>query len=399
MRSIGVVTTSRADYSDYRPLLKAFQADPQISTKLYVSGMHLSPEFGLTVRLIENDGIEISERVEMLLSSDTPEAIAKSIGLGLIGFGQVFSRNRPDILFVLGDRYEMLAAALAALPFKIPVAHLCGGELTQGAIDDALRHSITKLSHLHFTSTEDHARRVIQLGENPDRVFVSGEPVLDNILSAPQLTAKELHSRFGVDVERPFLLVTFHPVTLEYEQTEWQINELLTALDLAHFPVIFTMPNADTAGRIIATRIQRWIQSHPGMGEKVDNFGPDAYHSVLRHAVAIVGNSSSGILEAPSFKVPAVNIGIRQQGRTRAASVIDVGCNRADILAAIHKAASSDFRKSLEGLVNPYASRTNSAVSTIMNVLKHVELDNSLLQKRFHDLPISEPHALDQRQR
>jgi UDP-N-acetylglucosamine 2-epimerase (non-hydrolysing)/GDP/UDP-N,N'-diacetylbacillosamine 2-epimerase (hydrolysing) len=348
--------------------------------------MHLSPEFGLTVRFIENDGIEISERVEMLLSSDTPEAIAKSIGLGLIGFGQAFGKYKPDILVVLGDRYEMLAAALAALPFNIPVAHLSGGELTQGAMDDALRHCITKLSHLHFTATEAYAHRVIQLGEDPNRVFVSGEPVLDHVLTEPQLTPKGLRDRFGIDVERPFLLVTFHPVTLEYEQVEWQIDELLAALDQVRFFVIFTMPNADTAGRIIRARIRQWVESHFERGEMVDNFGAEAYHSVLRRAVAVVGNSSSGIIEAPSFKVPAVNIGIRQAGRIRAANVIDVGHHRADILTAIQRAASSKFRESLESLTNPHASKTNSAVSTIKSVLKSVELGKALLQKKFYDL-------------
>lgn len=386
MRSIGVVTTSRADYSAYRPLLKAFQSDPEIALKLYVSGMHLSHEFGLTVRFVENDGLEIVERIEVLISSDTPEAVAKSMGLGLIGFSQAFSKYRPDILVVLGDRYEMLAAALAALPFKIPLAHLGGGELTQGAIDDALRHSITKLSHLHFTSTEDYARRVIQLGEDPSRVFVSGEPALDHILTAPQLTPKELHRRFGVNVERPFLLVTFHSVTLEYDQVEWQIDELLAALDDARIPVIFTMPNADTAGRIIATRMKQWVQAHPGMGEMVDNFGAEAYHSVLRRAVAVVGNSSSGLIEAPSFKVPAVNIGARQGGRIRATSVIDVGHHRTEILAAIQKAASSEFGQALQSAENPHASKTNSAVSTITSVLKQVDFGDPLLQKKFYDV-------------
>jgi len=387
LRSVGVVTTSRADYSAYRPLLKSFQADPEISPKLYVSGMHLSPEFGLTVGAIENDGIAITERIEVLISSDTPEAIAKSIGLGLIGFGQAFSKYRPDILVVLGDRYEMLAAALAALPFKIPVAHLGGGELTRGAIDDALRHSITKLSHLHFTSTEAYARRVVQLGEDPAHVFVSGEPALDHVLTAPQLAPEELHRRFGVDVERPFLLVTFHPVTLEYEQVDWQTDELLAALDQARFSVIFTMPNADTSGRVITAKFRQWVESHPGVTKLVDSFGAEAYHSVLRRAVAVVGNSSSGLIEAPSFKVPAVNIGIRQAGRIRAANVIDVDCNRADILAAIRKAASSEFHSSLQSLVNPYASKTNSAVSTITSVLKNARLDDALLQKKFYDLP------------
>jgi len=387
MRSIGIVTTSRADYAAYRPLLKALQADSNISVELYVSGMHLSPEFGLTVRSIEGDAFQITERIQMLLSSDTPEAIVKSMGLGLIGFGQAFSRHRPDILVVLGDRFEMLASALAALPFKIPLAHICGGgELTQGAIDDSLRHSITKLSHLHFTSTEEYARRVIQLGENPDRVFVSGEPALDNILTAPPLTSQELNRRFGIDVDSPFLLVTFHPVTLEYEQAEQQVDELLAALDQFRGRVIFTMPNADTAGRIIAAKMRQWVREHPELGVMVDNFGAEAYHSVLRRAVAVVGNSSSGLIEAPSFRVPTVNIGNRQDGRVRAANVIDVGCLRNDILSAIAKAASSGFRESLHSLVNPYASKTGSAVSTITNVLKRIDLGDSLVQKKFHNL-------------
>jgi len=348
--------------------------------------MHLAPEFGSTVRTIENDGFAIAERIEMLLASDTPEAIVKSMGIGLIGFSQAFRWSRPDILLVLGDRYEMLTAALAALPFKIPVAHLCGGELTQGAMDDALRHSITKLSHLHFTSTEIYARRVIQLGEDPTCVFVSGEPALDNILSTRQLTFEELHRRFGVNMERPFLLVTYHPVTLEYEQTCYQIDELLAALESTCFPVIFTMPNADTSGRVISNRIAQWIQSHPKTGIAVDSFGPEAYYNVLRRAAAVVGNSSSGIIEAASFKVPVVNIGTRQQGRIRAANVIDVGYKRADILEAIQTAVSDAFRQSLHSMENPYASRTNTAVSTIVNVLKRVDLNNSLLQKKFHDI-------------
>lgn len=389
MRTVGVVTTSRADYSAYRPLLKALQTDAGISLKLYVSGMHLVPEFGSTVRHIENDGFEITERIEVLTSSDSPEGIAKAIGLGLIGFGQAFSRYRPDILVVLGDRFEMLAAALAALPFKIPVAHLCGGELTQGAIDDALRHSLTKLSHLHFTSTEIYRQRVIQLGEEPGRVIVSGETTLDDILTAPQLTAEELRRRFGIDVEHPFLLVTIHPVTLEYEKTEWQVGELLAALDQVSLPVIFTMPNADTAGRIIAAHIRQWVSANAHRGVIIHNFGAEAYHSVLRRAAAVVGNSSSGLTEAPSFKIPVVNIGIRQEGRIRAANVIDTGNRRTEITAAIQKATSGEFRKSLASMTNPYASKTNSAVATILAALKQVDLNHLFVQKKFYDLPPS----------
>ncbi len=386
MRSIGVVSTSRADYGIYLPLLKSLQADPEFALKLYVSGTHLSPEFGLSVRSIEADGFEIAERVEVVLSSDTPQSIAISMGLGLIGFGQSFSKYRPDILVVLGDRYEMLVAALAALPFKIPVAHLAGGELTEGAIDDSLRHSLSKLSHLHFTATREYANRVIQLGEDPSRVFVCGALALDTILTAPRLSPEELQRRFGIDVKKPFLLVTFHPVTLEFEQAEWQIRELLAALDLATLPVVFTMPNADTAGRIIATSIRQWVQSHPAVA--IDNLGSEAYHSVMCQAAAVVGNSSSGIIEAPSIKVPVVNIGTRQAGRIRARNVIDVGYERSEVLNAIRIATSGEFRNSLGTLANPYANKTKSAVSTILQVLKTTSLDNSLVTKRFHDVGI-----------
>jgi len=385
LRSIGAVTTSRADFNAYRPLLKALHADPELSLKVYVSGMHLSPEFGLTVRCLEDDGIPIAERIETLLSSDTPEAIAKCMGLGLIGFSQAFSRFQPDILVVLGDRYEMFAAALAAVPFKIPIAHIGGGDLTLGAIDDVLRHSMTKLSHLHFVSTEEHARRVMQMGEAPDRVFVSGEPALDAIFVGPRFTAAELRRRYGISVEPPFLLVTFHPVTLEYEQVEWQIDELLAALNLARMPVIFTMPNADTAGRIVTARIRSWVKSHPDIGTMVDSFGGEAYYSVLARASAVVGNSSSALIEAPSFKIPAVNIGKRQSGRIRAGNVIDAAHDRGSVLAAIQKATSSDFRQPLQSLTNPYASRTNSAVATILKALKDVELGGALLVKKFRD--------------
>ncbi len=240
MRTIGVVTVSRSDYGSYLPVLREIREDPGLKLHLIVSGMHLSPEFGLTARAIEADGFEINDCVEMLLSSDTPEGISKSMGLGLIGFAQSYACFRPDILLVLGDRFEMHAAALAALPFKIPVAHIHGGEITEGAIDDALRHSITKLSHLHFVSTEEYARRVIQMGEEPWRVIVSGAPSLDNLFNLALLERQELQARFGLFLERDPLLVTYHPVTLEYEQTEWQVNELLAALQAFDLPVVFT---------------------------------------------------------------------------------------------------------------------------------------------------------------
>jgi len=383
LRTIGVVTVARSDYGIYVPVLRRILSDPDLRLHLIVTGMHLSPEFGLTVEAIDSDGFEIGDRIEMLLSSDTPEGIAKSMGLGTIGMAQSYARKRPDILMVLGDRFEMHASALAALPFKIPVAHIHGGELTEGAIDDALRHSITKLSHLHFVSTEQYARRVIQLGEEPWRVTVSGAPSLDNLHSLKLLDAQELERQYGLNLNPPPLLVTFHPVTLEYEQTEWQMGELLGALSNIEMPVIFTMPNADTGGRAISRMIKESVNTR-ALTRVVDTFGTQGYFSMMATAAAMVGNSSSGIVEAPSFKLPVVNIGTRQQGRIRPANVIDVGYDRSEILKGIKKATQPEFRESLRHLENPYGR--GQAADTIVERLRAVALDETLTRKRFHDV-------------
>jgi len=383
MRTIAVVTVARSDYGIYLPLLRAIEADPELRLQLLVSGMHLSPEFGLQVKMIEADGFEIAERVEMLLSSDTPEGIAKSIGLGVIGFAQVFARTRPDILVVLGDRFEMYAAALAALPFKIPVAHIHGGEVTNGAIDDALRHSMTKLSHLHFVSTEAYARRVSQLGEEPWRITVSGAPSLDNFRSIQFMTPAELTAQYGIRLDPSPLLVTYHPVTLEYKQTEWQINELLAALEACGLPVVFTMPNADTGNNIIRQKIAEYKRARSDVWS-LDNLGTQGYFSLMKVAAAMVGNSSSGIIEAPSFKLSVVNIGTRQAGRIRAQNVIDVGYTSAEIVAGIRRAMSSEFQKLLDAVVNPYGD--GNAAERIVARLREVELNDHFIYKVFSDL-------------
>jgi UDP-N-acetylglucosamine 2-epimerase (non-hydrolysing)/GDP/UDP-N,N'-diacetylbacillosamine 2-epimerase (hydrolysing) len=383
MRTIGVVTVGRSDYGIYLPVLRCLQSDPELRLRLFVGGMHLSPEFGLTVRVIEADGFDIAARIEMLLSSDTPEGIAKSIGLGIVGFAQAWSQNRPDVLLVLGDRFEMMAAALAALPFKIPLAHIHGGEVTQGAMDESLRHSITKLSHLHFVATEESGRRVAQLGEEPWRITVSGAPSLDNLNRVPLLPAGELEVRFGLRLEPAPLLVTFHAVTLEYEQTELQTVELLTALAASGLPVVFTMPNADTNGRIIIRLLKEFVRTHP-TAQWVDNLGTEGYFSMMACAAALVGNSSSGIIEAASFKLPVVNIGSRQCGRTRPANVIDVGYAGAEILQGIRRAVAPAFRAGLRDLVNPYGQ--GQAAPKIVAALKQVELGDRLLRKRFCDV-------------
>jgi UDP-hydrolysing UDP-N-acetyl-D-glucosamine 2-epimerase len=389
MRTIGVVSVARSDYSIYLPVLRAIQAEPALQLRLIAAGMHLSPEFGLTVEAIEADGFEVAERVEMLLSSDTPEGIAKSMGLGVIGFAQVFARARPDILLVLGDRFEMAAAALAALPFKIPVAHIHGGEVTQGAIDDALRHAMTKLSHLHFVSTQAYARRVVQLGEEPWRVTVTGAPGLDNLANVKPLTTAELEGRFGFRLEPPPLLVTFHPVTLEYGRTEWQVRELLAALEAADLPVVFTAPNADTGGRVIARLIEEFVSRKPSTW-LVDNLGTQGYIGMMAAAAAMVGNSSSGILEAASFELPVVNIGTRQQGRVRGKNVIDVEYESGAVLEGIRRAIDPDFRASLRGLANPYAG-PQPAAEVIVARLKDVLLDQRLLVKSFYDAQFELP--------
>ena len=384
MRTIGVVTVGRSDYGLYVPILRRISEDPELRLHLIVAGMHLSADFGLTVRAIEADGFAIGDRVEMLLASDTPQAIAKSMGLGVIGFAESYTRLRPDILLVLGDRFEMHAAVLAALPFTLPVAHIHGGELTEGAFDDALRHSITKLSHLHFVAADEYARRIIQMGEEPWRVVVSGSPALDDLGARARLGRQELERRFAVSLDRPPLLVTFHPVTLEHDDTESQVVELLAALDATDLPLVFTQPNADTHGRLIARMIADYAARRP-RAWMVHNLGREGYASMMVCAAAMVGNSSSGLVEAPSLEVPVVNVGTRQQGRIRARNVIDAGHGREEIIAGIRQATTPEFRASLAGLVNPYGN--GRAAEVIVGRLKEIGLDRRLITKRFADAP------------
>jgi UDP-hydrolysing UDP-N-acetyl-D-glucosamine 2-epimerase len=379
VRVIAVVTGARSDYGLLLPVLKAILADPALRLKLFVTGMHLSPDFGLTIREVERD-FEITERVEMLVASDTPEAISKSVGLGVIGFAQTYTRHCPDILLVLGDRFETLAAVIAALPFAIPVAHIAGGEATEGAIDDAIRHSITKMSHLHFVALEEYRRRVIQMGEEPWRVTVSGEPGLDNVATVPELSLVEIEDRIGMALEPPPLLVTFHPATLELGQNEMQTTELLSALDTIGMSIVFTSPNADTEGRMIAARIQDFVAHHPNC-RYVTNLGTAAYLSMMRRCAAMVGNSSSGIVEAASFQLPVVDVGSRQRGRIHGANVIHCELKAGAVVHSIRSALSPDFRETLRGLKNPYGD--GKAADRIVQVLKSVPLNRHLLVKTF----------------
>jgi len=380
MRAIGVITGSRSDYGVYLPLLRAISADPTFTLHLLATGTHLSPEFGMTINEIEADGFRVAERVEALLSSDTPESIGKSMGLGTIGFAQVFARSRPDILVVLGDRFEMHAAALAALPYNIPVAHIHGGEITEGAFDNALRHSLTQLSHLHFVATEEYGQRVIQMGSEPWRVTVSGALSLDNVRTIKLLNRGELEARVGLSFARPPILVTFHPVTLEYEDTEWHVSELMAALQVVDLPIVFTMSNADTNGRSITEKMKEFVRQRPSAC-LVDNLGTQAYFSLPAQAAVMVGNSSSGIIEAMSFELPVVNIGTRQTGRIRPQNVIDVGYGCGEIVAALRHALEPEARSRLRGHANLYGD--GCAANRIVAKLKEVPLDSRLLRKRL----------------
>ena len=382
MKNIGVVTVARSDYGIYMPVLKKIQTHASLDLCLLVSGMHLSPEFGKTIETIVDDGFPIGDQIEMLISSDSPEAIAKSMGLGTIGFAQSYARQKPDLLLILGDRFEMHAAAVAALPFNIPIAHIHGGESTEGLIDESIRHSLTKMSHLHFASTQKYANRIVQMGEAPWRVKVSGAPSLDNLNDIPLLSQKAIEQELGFKLADQVLLITYHPVTLEYENTTQNIQNLLRAVEAVDIPTIFTYPNSDTQGRQIIAHIDQFVQQHP-KHHVVTNLGTQRYFSLMQHVTAMVGNSSSGIIEAASFKLPVVNIGNRQKGRVHANNVIPVTENTQTIVDGIQQAISSTFNESLTNLENPYGK--GQAADIIVDTLHNTTLDQNLLMKHFND--------------
>jgi len=339
--------------------------------------------FGHTIDEIERDGFQAAHKIEMMLSSGTPEATAISMGLATMGFARVFAQSRPDILVVLGDRFEMHAAAMAALPATIPVAHIHGGEVTAGAIDESLRHSITKFSHLHFVSTEKHAQRVIQLGEEPWRVTVSGSPSLDNVRHHEDLPIDELEGIAGIPLpEREFLVVTFHPATVEWGEAGKQFDELFSALAQLDMPVLFSLSNVDPGGLDLREKTMAAVRERPNWNA-LENMGTRAYFTILGRAAAMVGNSSSGIIEAPSFSLPTVNIGARQQGRERGANIIDVPCTSEAISAGIFKAISPEFRASMFGFGNPYGD--GKASVRIVSRLLAEPLIGKLVKKTFFD--------------
>jgi len=388
-RTICVVTGTRAEYGLLFWILKGIQASIDLELKIIATGMHLSPEFGLTYEQIESDGFLIDRKVEMLLSSDTSTAIIKSIGLGMIGFADAYKELEPDLLLVLGDRFEIFSAVSAAMIAQIPVAHLHGGETTEGAFDEAFRHSITKMSHIHFTSTEEYRNRVVQLGEQPKHVFNVGAVGIDSIKRLKLLSKKELEEAIDFKLGKQNLLVTFHPVTLEKTTAESQFKNILRALDeLEETHLIFTKSNADTDGRIINRMIDEYVSMRQEKAVVHTSLGQLRYLSTIQYMDGVVGNSSSGIIEVPSFKVGTVNIGDRQLGRIKVASIIDCKPSYEGVQSALSKLFSGDFKKQIKSTVSPYGD--GGVSEKIIHHIREIPLQG-IVKKTFYNLIIEEP--------
>jgi UDP-hydrolysing UDP-N-acetyl-D-glucosamine 2-epimerase len=385
MRKILIATVGRSDYSIYRSIMEKIDVSPTLDYSLLVSGAHLS-KIGHTVDEIKADQRPIA--VEIPLSETSPDqaSMAAAMGQAIIGVAEYYSRTRPDILVVLGDRFEMFAIVAATVPFNIPIAHIHGGELSFGAVDDVFRHAITKMSHLHFAATQEYAERIVRMGEEPSRVTVSGAPSLDNVRLTSLPSRADLESRFGIPLARPPLLVTFHPVTRQFGDAEKQIEALLSALSRINAPMVFTAPNADSGGAVIRHHIAEFVAARSDR-YLVESFGGLNYLAMLREAAIVIGNSSSGLIETPSFKVPAVNIGDRQKGRTRGMNVIDAPAEAEAIFEGVQKALSNAFRDTLRDTANPYGD--GFAAEKIVRVLETTDTNESFIAKEFYDAPLA----------
>jgi len=382
-KKICVVTGTRAEYGLLYWLLKEIESDKDLELQVIVTGTHLSPEFGLTFKTIEEE-FKIDKKIEMLLSSDTHIGISKSMGLAQISFSEAYEELKPNLLVVLGDRYEIFSAVSAAMIANIPIAHLHGGEITQGAFDESIRHSITKMSHLHFTATNEYRNRVIQLGENPNRVFNVGGLGIDNIKKLKLLSHKEFEDSINFKLNKKNIIVTFHPVTLENSTAKEQFKELLDAIDeLENTHIIFTKANSDTDGRIINQMINEYVTKNNDKSIEFTSLGQLRYLSALQYVDVMVGNSSSGLIEAPSFGIATVNIGDRQKGRIKAKSVIDCEPNKQSILEAFNKVYKNNF----SNIINPYGN--GGASQKIKKIIKEIILKD-ILKKSFYDLKTEE---------
>jgi len=382
-RKICVITGTRAEYGLLYWLMKEIKKNKDLKLQVIATGMHLSPEFGLTYKEIEKD-FKIDKKIEMLLSSDTSIGISKSMGLAQISFSEAYEELKPDIIIVLGDRYEIFSAVSSAMIAKIPIVHLHGGETTKGAFDESIRHSITKMSHLHFTATKEYKKRVIQLGENPKRVFNVGGMGIENIKRLKLLNKEKFEKSIGFKLNQKNILVTFHPVTLENSTAKEQFQNLLDAIDeLKDTNIIFTKANSDTDGRVINQMIDNYVSVNSDKSIEFTSMGQLRYLSALQFIDAVVGNSSSGLIEAPSFKIGTINIGDRQKGRIKSKSVIDSKENKKSILDSFNKLYSNEFKDILKTVKNPYGD--GCASKKIIKELKKVNLDN-ILKKKFFDI-------------
>ncbi|MCY6370508.1 UDP-N-acetylglucosamine 2-epimerase [Clostridium ganghwense] len=378
-RKIAVITGTRADYGIYYSVLKDIEKNPNLELQLIVCGMHLCPEFGMTIEEIEKDGFFIAERIETILASDTGAAMAKSIGLTIMNVTQSLERVKPDVLVVLGDRGEMMAASLAATHMNIPVAHIHGGEVT-GTVDESIRHAITKLSHIHFPATEDSKQRILRMGEREENIYVVGAPGLDYIKNTEYLSREEMLKRFDLKDDKIFIM-TQHPITTERDLVKWQIEQTLQAVVECGVQTIISYPNSDNGGREIIQVIEEYREKYDFL-KVFKNLSQVEYLSLLNIADTMIGNSSSGIIEAPSFKLPVINIGTRQEGRLRACNVIDVGYEKEEILKGINKALYDEkYREELKSCVNPYGD--GKAGSRISKHLSEIEITRELIQKRI----------------
>lgn len=386
-RKICVVTGSRADYGLLCGLLSEIKADAKLKLQLAVTGMHLSKDHGLTYKRIEKDGFAINAKVVTLQFDDSENGITKAIGLGTQRFADAFKKLKPDVVVVLGDRYEILSAAVAAYIAKIPLAHIHGGEITQGLIDEGIRHSITKMANVHFATTNIYRKRIIQMGEYPKTVFNFGAPGLDQMYRMKFLTKKELADQLKFELDGNTAVVTYHPVTLEKQSPIVQVEALLKSIEKFALKTIFTLSNADTRGSKINKMIEVFCKKNPMQYRLVANLGQFLYYNCLKHFDVMIGNSSSGIIEAPSFKMPVVNIGDRQKARLKPKNVIDANYSQKDITRGIKKAISKQFRSSLKNIRNPYDRyRDGGSSRRIKEVLKTIELDEGLIKKKFYNL-------------
>lgn len=384
-RKICVVTGSRAEYGLLYWLMRGIRDCTELELQVVATGMHLAPEFGLTYKVIEEDGFHIDAKVEMLLSSDSAAGITKSVGLGMLGFADLWPRLQPDVVVVLGDRFEILAAATAAMFARLPIAHIHGGETTEGAVDESIRHALSKMAQLHFVAAADYRRRLIQMGEQPERVFLVGGLGIDNIQRLPLLSRDELERALDFALGPKNLLVTFHPATLDESTAGAQVRELLNALaELRDTHFVFTMPNADAEGRAIYTLLEHFVATRLGNARLFKSLGQLRYLSCMQQCDGVIGNSSSALIEAPSLCKGSINIGDRQKGRLRASSVIDCEPSAEAIRAALQRLYSVDFQRDLPRTINPYG--TGGASGKIVETLRSVPLSR-IIVKKFYDLP------------